>query len=241
MKLTYGSYEFDDNVIGMELTITPIRDKRGRRKFSRKEVTIRGALRASSQANFKTAIEAFETAFTTDLQDFKLLHDNDDPSAHTLINSQTYSGVRCGPIKWLNKTRAEYATVRSFEVTLTADYLTSTVEIYTEYRETISIQGTGEGDTVWTPCLDGTLQSSVTYPVTPITVVQAGSARGSVNYPSFPPYVIAKQYIQGTQVVKEREAPRLELNVRTDYGIKWRYPFVVPPSLKIGDLRPISI
>ena len=241
MKITYGSYEFDENVVGMDMTITPVRDKRGRRKFSRKEVTLRGKLKASSQANFKTAIEAFETAFTTDLQDFKLLHDDDSNSAHTMINSQTYSGVRCGPIRWLNQSRAEYATVRSFEVTLTADYLTSSVEIYTEYRETISIQGTGDGETVWTPCLDGTVQSSVTYPVVPITIVQAGSARGSVNYPNFPPYVLASQYLQGPQVLKEREAPRLELNVRTDYGIKWRYPFVVPPTVRVGDLRPLSI
>lgn len=241
MKITYGSYEFDDNTVGMDMRIVPKRDKRGRRRFTTKEVTLRGKLRAANQSAFKTAIEAFETAFTTDLQDFKLLHDDDSDSAHTMINSETYGGVRCGPIRWGNDTPAEYATVRSFEVTLTADYITSGIEVYSEYEETVAVQGTGAGQIVYTPCLDGTVGEAQNYPRVPVTVVQSGSARGSISYPPFPGFVLGTQYLQGPQVVKERIGPRKELNVNTDYGIRWRYVFQLLPSAGLDSLYPRGV
>lgn len=225
MRITYGSYQFESNCVAMEMSITPVRDPRGVLRYRDKEVRLSGALRADTQANFKTIIEQFEAAMSLDYQDFKLLHDDGSSSAHTMINAETYGGVRAGPIRWLNKTAAEYATVRHFEVTLMARYIASNIPLISEYRETITVQGTGVGPTIYTPCLDGTVHSQIVYPVIPIVVVQQGTAKGSIDYPKFPAPIMSIDFQQHPQSQQTRIKPRKQGTVPTDYGIAWTYVF----------------
>lgn len=230
MRITYGSYQFDPNCVAMEMSITPVRDQRGVLRFRDKEVRLSGALRADTQANFKTLIQQFEAAMSIDGLDFTLLHDDGTPSAHTMINAETYYGVRVGPIRWLNKTPAEYVTVRHFEVTLTARYIAGNIPLISEYRETITVYGTGVGPTVYTPCLDGSVHSQIVYPVLPIQVVQQGTAKGSIDYPKFPAPVMSTNYQQHPQTQKSRIKPRKQGTVATDYGIAWTYVFEFVPQ-----------
>lgn len=223
MLLKYGDYEHEEGENTVAITRSPVYDRAYRRVRERETWQIRGQLLAASQAALKTAIEDLEEAYAEDGENLRLYHDGGGTvSAHALLAADCELGPLVTGPDYPEGGGAEYAILRSYEITVTGEKAVSAAEEIADYVETLSFSGGGARKRFSSP-IEGAPQLYQTAAQTLYVVVQQGSAIGRTGYPTAP-----SPRFSGANI----NLPVYEINNRTpervgdsyyNYEITWRY------------------
>jgi hypothetical protein len=238
MYCTYGGYRHDDNSVTLaSFLVRPRFSPRGRRISTIYEVHLNGELinndptlttPALLQAAMATKISALINAYSENYKDFFFRHDDGTATRHSLISADSISGVHVTHRSWPNGSgeHGQYATLRDFEIYLTAEYLEEESELIA-YNEWFHFHSTGgpmwKVDNTW----DGPNYQLI-YPTTFQTVIQKGSAIGLRGYPLiyinsfFPQW----EHVDRRQV--EVGTPRSYRNGWIYYPIEWTFHHSLP-------------
>lgn len=223
MFFRYGSFQHPNNEVNLaSFTQRRIASDRGQERLVRKTMQLQGVFIASTQAAIKTGILAREAAYATWGRDAALFHDDGTISAHSLVNSESVGGVRVLAVDFPEGNGAEYATQRSFSITLEADFITTAAPI--SFQETLRFTGTGGRRTVIIETLRGSPQKQVVNNRTIQRVVQSGSSVGELAYPTVPPPIFP-----GGELQERREivpsSPRRQGDDFIEWPVSWIYHF----------------
>lgn len=145
-----SSYAHDSNEVGIRLQYRSIFDTFHRRMGDIQTWYVIGVKQATSQANLTTALANLEAAYTLDYGNITLKDNSGADSRHTVVSSNTFSGVQVAHFgypsgSWSMNT--EYgsgnACKRTYQVILTAEIRTGAADALYAYREQIQQIGTG--------------------------------------------------------------------------------------------------
>jgi hypothetical protein len=153
MFLTYGGYRHLDNEARlMSFIVRPGMTPRGKRATTIYEmhvqleinlpVSMAGATTAQAQSYLNGRINEIVDVYSYNYQDVKFCHDDETPTRHSLINSESLSGVRVTHRTWPKGDGDEYATTRTGYVVFQAEYLTPDSQLVI-FQEVVRNIGTG--------------------------------------------------------------------------------------------------
>jgi len=141
----YGSYTGDSNASVIASKIEVIKNAGGEMQSRRYRHDVRGFLSGSSQSDITLAMNGLISALAVPYQNFIFYQDDGSPSATTLMNGPSLSGVTVveGP-NFVESTGAEYATQREFTFAVEAEYaLSGTVGLLLMFHEQLDFKGGG--------------------------------------------------------------------------------------------------
>ncbi len=229
MFFKYGTHRHPDNEVNLvTFRQDAVRNARGLVQFTRKTLSIEGVLLASTQATIKTAIAAMETAYAVDGKDAALFHDDGTKSPHSLDSNDSIGGVRVRSISFDKATAAEYATQRTFRVTLWADFAGQ--DNLVQFIESLRFVGTGGPKRVWVQLINGLAQRQQVQARTTQRIVQSGTAIGYVVSPAFPTPIFP-QYEHEDRREANIGSPQRDGDDHINYPISWTYHFEAPVAL----------
>lgn len=222
MYVKLGSHQFADNTV----TISNLRKRRKRNRRGGVDrvietMNLEGVLIASSQSALKTAILDFEAAMQ-DGRDVALFHDDNAKSAHFLNNSSSISGVRLVAFDYPKNDGSEYATQRSFTITLEAEYPGNNDGLIS-FEESLVFLGTGGPKRILIETLTG-IQEQITKRRTIQRIIQAGSAMGRNAFPKFPNPLFPRDEAEDRRSIRHA-GPTFDGNQYTNYGVNWVYHY----------------
>ena len=236
MYFKYGSHRHVENEASVSShTIRAIFDSRLERRLHRETISISGRLlptaapgtTAVNQDNIKALIVALKDAYSRDGQgDAGLYHDDGSPSPHILYNGQALGGVRILSVSFPSGGPGEYATNRSYSITIEADYLPSgSQDDVVMFRETLTVTGNGLSKDVVLPVLSGPPIFQTTQQQTVISATQQGRAIGYRSHPGFPAPLFGSKYLINESKELGTESPRHAGNALLDFPTSWKYDF----------------
>lgn len=222
MYFKYGDYQHADNEVELSAFSTrTIRNARGAIERFVRTLTIRGVLKADTQADIKTAVGNLEAAYVSGAGDAALYHDDDTISHHALDASETMAGVIVNDIRWLPG-NGEYATGRSYEISLEAHYravlATGTI---IQHAETITFRGSGGPRKVMVDTMTGVPIEQTVNSFTPVRATQTGSSVGWRGYPTIPAALYPSNVTHDTGY--QYGAPTAVEGQYLYYPVSWTY------------------
>ncbi len=223
MIFQYGSYSHEDNEVSTVFRQSALFDQRGERRGLRKRLELKGVLLGTSQADLTTKMNALEAAYLIDAQNARLLLNNGAVSHHSIVSSQSLTGVRVvQPPSFQPGDGAEYTLLRTYSIVLEADFLGSSTIL--NFEEAVTIQGTGGQRFAYLETLNTLPVRQVVNSFTLVRMTQSGSAVGLQSYP-FAPSPLWPALEDLGQRTFIRRSPRRNLNGFTDFPISWTYKF----------------
>lgn len=234
MKAQYGGYIHDQNELALRCEYRSVFDKFRRRMGEQIRFIMVGTKRASTQAALTTKLNELTAAYGNDYEDFKLfLDDGSTESAHTLISSATFGGVKVGMgPNFLNHApwggRPEYANQRSYVIVLEAETRRGSgggiVDLYA-WQERILIRGTGAAKWRYSPQISGAPQVQTLQTETTFWYIQQGMSIGRTDYAAAPgplypgiEHAEMREIVYGTPTDMTAVANQNEM-----YATEWKY------------------
>lgn len=240
MYLKIGNYTHPIGEPALQISKQPVLSE-GRVPIATTETwQITGLIVGSGQADIDAKIAALNNAYAQRGFDATLLlSDGVTPSQHVLKSSNTIGGVRVvGGPSFPDGKGAEYATKRTFSVTLEAEVPLANLDTaYMSFRETVSFSGGGRR-IAWTETKLGSPRPQLTRRNTIYRATQSGQAVGYRAYPVFPGFLLPQQYAVDAPLVTYGGATYRGNGVFTDYVFSWevRYesdrPLSATPHLR---------
>lgn len=240
MKLTYDTtavggslYEHDENEVGFRLEYRSIFDTFHRRMGQVSTWHIVGVKQAASQAALTTALASLESAYLVDFGNIVLKDNAGTNTAHTEINSSSFSGVQIahfgypgGPWNMNTEYGAGGACKRTFYIVATSEVrFGSAGELYA-FRERVRQIGTGGTKRRYMGSLTGTPELQNLQLSTPIRFVQEGFVIGrgvAVAAPS--PITALGNEFSDLRVVEVGTPMDIRVNGDDLYRTDYRYTF----------------
>lgn len=230
----YGSFTHPDNEITLSSVVAQrVPNQRGFAYVLRKRIQISGVIvldtssltTSQAQSALRTAINAREAAYSVDGQDFSFRHDDGSLSSHYLSSSTALGGVRVIDRNFPKGDQAEYASGRTFTVSLEADYPIADGELMS-FQETVEITGTGGPRTVVIEVLNGPPQEQTVNQRTKVTMTQRGSAVGYTAYPiNDVPGPISPNGEKFDRRQRSLVSPTSQNGAFINWGVNWGYFF----------------
>jgi hypothetical protein len=222
----YGSYSHTSGTVDLvNFNTDRILDGRGKAQLVRKSMSIQGTLIGTgTQGNLKSQIEELETAYSVNGRDAVLLHDDGTQSAHTLTNGRSVGGVIVASLNYPVGGAGEYATQRSYTISLHADYLATGADNIVSWNDTVSITGTGGPRKVVLSTISGPAVVQTLAQRTPVRATQSGSGVGFNSWPPPPRPFSAQNEEQERRSIK-RTQPERRNRQFSNYAISWSYSF----------------
>lgn len=224
MYFQYGNYRHADNEVALTAAQHhPLYNQRGEVVQVRKSISLQGVLLGTSQSQITQQITALEAAYSTNHLDAGLYHDDDTPSPHFLDNSSSIDGVKVIALEFPTGDGAEYATGRSYTITLQADFLAVATQLVA-FQESLQFVGTCGPRRVFVPTLNGLPQKQTVHAATSARIVQSGSAIGLRAYPAIPhPFLPAAEHVDRREI--DYGAPESRGSNFLHWPIRWSYHF----------------
>lgn len=236
MQASYGSFTHPANEVTLaSVSVQRLRNQRGFVNLIRRRIQLLGVIvldtssltTDQAQAAIKTAIDAREAAYSVDGKDFYFRHDSGAVSAHVLQNATAIGGVRVLDRNFPKGDAAEYATQRTFTVTLEAEY-DAGGENLQSFQESIEVVGTGGPRKVTIETLNGPPQRQTTHQKTKVTMTQSGQAIGLYEYPMADlPVPVAPEFEDVDRRVIRLVSPQNQSGSFVNWGISWTYYFTL--------------
>lgn len=231
MYFKYGAYQHPDDEVNLtNFEFIPIRNAQGSRIAHKIRMQVVGEIKAVGQAAINTAINTLINAYALDGFDFGLYHDDNTATHHFIDSSASTTGTRIIQRSWPRSIGAEYATQRTFSITVEADFDDvqsppgQNAEIVS-FHERLTFIGNGGQDFEIVDGIFGPIKN-ITHNSTAQRIVQQGRGVGYTAYlnpalhtPLFP----ADQHHSRDQY--ELGSPENQGNVFRNYPSSWRYEF----------------
>lgn len=226
MYFQYGSYQHDENDVNLTTMVQRrMYSPRNRLAFTRKTLYCMGQFCESGQSAIKTKLDALETAYEDDWKDAGLYHDDGTVSAHFLNNSQSVNGVRVLSLNYPKGDPSEYATGRTYSITLQADFLNIEDQIYWFQEQ---VQFIGNGGPAWelVPTWDSVPAEVFSARSTPQRIIQTGEAVGLQAPPLIPVPLLPLNY-EHTNLRSWRRgsAQKIGRHANLQFPVRYRYVF----------------
>jgi hypothetical protein len=190
---------------------------------------VKGVLSGSSSTEITQEMNALITALAVPYKDFILYHDDDSESATTLKNSGSISGVTVDGPHFIETRGPQYATLRDFTFTVTAEYpLAGTNNFLLSFSESVTNDGGGPKFVVLEAVV-GLPQKQQVREYTTYTAVQEGSAEGYKTWPTVPPPIWPGDLLHAPMI--RRMSPDKYGKGYQRFGLSWRYVFASPVPL----------
>lgn len=184
MKFTYGSYDHGHSGVGLRVEYQGIFDTFKRRMGDRIRFSGVGVLRATDVDQLTAKINALMAAYELDYQDAKLYDNDNNLTAHVLLNADTWTGIKVvQPPTFINgpwSGQPEYANQRTFTFMLQAE--TRTGFGLAAWKERLLIKGTGAPKWKYSGQIQGDPQYQILQANTSFWYIQEGRAVGHDNY-----------------------------------------------------------
>lgn len=143
MYFRYGSYTHPAGEVNLaRYLVREKKSNRGRRISLIHTMFLEGEICAYGQAAITARIEQLIDTYSVNYQDAALYQDDGQPTPHSLFNGRPdcISGVRVVQRSWPKGDGAEYATGRTFSITIEAEFDAAESQIIA-YEESITIVG----------------------------------------------------------------------------------------------------
>lgn len=229
MIVSYNGTALDDSQVEWTESTTIERDERMNRRAKLKTVVLNGFVKGDNQADLKAKINTINSLFAVDGGDLILWHnDGTTVSSHVLQSATSLTGVmiESGP-SFQNGSGPEYATERTYTVTLSAKYPVTDLDPYLAFSESLRIVGTGGPRRVGVELLTGLPQIQIVNQRTLMYATQAGAAVGYSGYPPYPgPIPVLAPYEQFDKRSETPQSPQWMGNAFRNYGISWAYEYM---------------
>ncbi|MEQ8788881.1 MAG: hypothetical protein RIC55_21395 [Pirellulaceae bacterium] len=230
MYFQYGDYRHADGEVNLSLNKRVHRNARGFAAYTTWTLQVEGVLIADGQsatelqASIRQQVNTLESAYGHDGLDAGLFHDDGSPSSHYLDSSTSLGGVRVAGIEFDKDNRdGQYATGRSYRITLEADFPNPAVT-FQQWSESLRIIGTGGPRFVHVQTLRGAPQKQLVHQRTIVRATQTGTAVGLRGYPSPPPPIFpAAELVDRREV--SRDSPRNLHGAFIDWPVHWTFHF----------------
>ena len=224
MQLSYAGIALAANAATVAISREAVLNMAGVPYEYRERWDVQAQVFGDDQAALKVAINDVVTAFSIQGGDLLLYHnDGTTLSSHTLVNAATLSGVRVvsGP-SFPQGQGAEYATYRTFNVALEAEFPATLFDGLIEFEETLAFEGGGPLFTHLQP-VNGPPQKQLLAEFTPFRAMQDGHAVGYLSWPlpSLPIWPGALVRAGSPR----RTSPRKRPGGFTHFPVQWRYEF----------------
>lgn len=226
MYVKYGNYQHVDNEAAISMSASSEFTDRGVLKSSKATCQITGVIIGTSQDDLRTKASAMMQAYQIQNQFLGWYHDDGTLSHIYLDPAQALGGVKVTrPVSFTNaRGRAEYATGRSFEITVEADY-PALYNGLLSFQETISFQGNGGPRHVFFELMQGDPVRQQVAAKTLYRATQSGNAVGQLGYPT-PPAPLWPSYMLNPDSGVTYIGGNFTGSTYVGFGISWNYQFV---------------
>lgn len=220
----YGGYQHPDN----ECIVTFFGEaraynQRGRMQVKRRRMVIDGEIIAADTAAIDARVAQIKTAYALDGGNALLRTSAGVATQYELPAFGALSGPRVGFEFLAQDGQAHYATGLPFRITLEADYQANDSDPLVSYVESITVIGHGGPRRVVVEVDSGQPITQTVSTNSPVVVIQAGEAVGSLAYPSFNPPLFFTRLDMPDGYQQTRDTPRLAGNQWVDWPVRWAY------------------
>lgn len=227
MMLVVGRYQFPANAAAVTSRVVGLdRAENGRPLRTTLAIDVTATIFCSGQADAAAKETAVRAALLIPYQDVSLLMDDNRPSALTLLNRTSLSGVvvTSGP-DFTEAAGPEYVVCRRLKFSAEATYLVPTQGTgLVSYRDSLTIQGNGLERRNWRFPLNARPIRQVVSPYSLITVTQSGTAVGHLARPT-PPAPLWPQYlVNEARAITEGDSQPMG-NIFVNWPVSWNYVF----------------
>lgn len=223
MRFRYGSYTHEENSVFLSTASKKTEYKRGQKYAVVHSLSYTGTVTGSSQSSIRSKIQALENAYSIPVSSAGLYHDNGSASPHVITTAGALGPIEVVDLSWTGAA-GEYATQRSFSISLQVRKLATGGDNLESFTENIVIQGTGGPKKAVGITLRGAPRRQTIAEKTPILITQNGSAIGKLSYPAPPPPLFPSDEHQDRRVIG-RSSPSKDSGMFLGYGVNWSYTF----------------
>jgi hypothetical protein len=188
-----------------------------------------GKLKASSQSALGTAILAMESAYAVVGSDLIFTLDGTTQSAHAVLGTNCLYGPRCIELSFGNEIQSEYATMRSYKISMEAvlEYnasSSSSTSTVTSFDESISVEGGGKRR-IMAEYIVELPRSFIVAQKTVARATQEGSATGRNGYPSIPSPLWPSNEMEDRRQISKKSPKLQDGNTARSFEVTWRYEY----------------
>lgn len=242
MIVKWGTYPHANNEVRVNIQRQQHYNERGLRTGYTETWHLTGFMQAIDQAALTTALGTLKAAYATDGQNLILyLDDGTTPTTHQLLTGSSISGTKVisGP-EFPEGAGAEYATAsafRTYGIVVQAEFKETTPlpGDTLVWQESLSIQGTGEGDFVLVPIINGKWDVQDMFQATNVIARQSGSAIGRTGYPTPPAPIFGDWEHKPKRTITDKNPKRAGPPGNPQYvewEREWLYEFESNAALK---------
>jgi len=230
MKLTYGSYDFTNNMTSYNRNINILRSQTGLAAIADERWIVRSKIRGTSAADITSKCNVF-TANMIDGFDLTFLDNSNASTSDFMTHAVQLNGCRVDRIRWIPsagspvQSGATFVNCREVEVVFSGQRMAGTTGDIMSWHESVTLIGNGGPKWIMVPSINGAVEPTTLIDFTPYSMVQMGRASGLDGYPAFPD-ALYPLFEHQEQRVQEQGTPRRwgrtnALNL--EYPIMWKY------------------
>jgi hypothetical protein len=234
MYLKYGNYSHTLNEASLSISKNSIDSDQNIHIGHQTNWTIQGVLLADPDAadpvaDLTTQITNLKNAYKYNKRSIALYEDDNTKTAHAIDTNKTIQGVRVASMSFPQGIGAEYATKRTYQITITADHLHHAAaragSLFFESSETISTTGNGGPRYVIRETRFGSPVRQMVSTATPVRVSQTGHRRSIVRPASPTPLYSNYEVLPARQI-------NISFNPKDKfYNVNYSFQFEAPHQI----------
>lgn len=227
MYFRLGSYNFPTGEVRLQsLSERAVSSRRGVNKIA-KQLSVEIDIIADGQAAITARIDQLRTALNGTIAQAGFILDSGGNSRLILEAARSINGIQIESFAFGQQDGAEHATHQTCSLTLSAEYPYASYPELVDYREEVTIQGSGGPTYSIVPTLEGPPQRYKLTDQSPVSITQSGFAVSLYGYPVVNAPIFP-DFEQGPARSIKRGSPDYDGKSFTNFPLAWGYTFLFP-------------